>query len=76
MERYFFMTGRAFKKKEIKLNQKKQSKTMKSHAKPIKEQYFSWFIEVNIVKASTLRMISVEEFSWSVYQIGTHEGQK
>ncbi len=57
----------AFKKKETKINQKRQSKTILAHAKPIKEQYFLWFTEANIVKATTLRITFAEELLWLEY---------
>jgi hypothetical protein len=45
-------------------------------AKKVKGQYFSWFIVANIAKVTTLKMTSVEEFSWSAYLTKIYENQR
>jgi hypothetical protein len=45
-------------------------------AKKVKGQYFSWFIVANIAKVTTLKIISVEEFSWSEYLTIIYKNQR
>ena len=59
MVRNYYVENHAFKNKKTKINQQRLSKTILKHVIPIKkrEQYFLWFMEVNIVKDITLRII-------------------